>query len=438
MTSLKDNFIKKTIPYIKEIKSLVKDNGDKVVDNITIKQLYGGARDVIALVTETSNLDPNNGISFRGISLEKLCENTPENHIGSKEILPEALFSLLLTGEIPSKEEIKNISEDWQKRAKLPNYVIQTLKAMPNSASPMVKFIVAISVMESDSLFSKALENGISKDEQWDYLFEDSMNLIASLPLIASYVYSQTYKDGKVRDIDPSLDWAGNFAHLLGDSDSSKTSPLKEFLRLHMSVHSDHEGGNASAFTSHVTGSTLASPYGTFAAGMHSLSGPLHGLATQTSLERIKSMINHFNKKPSVEEITEYIRETLNKGQVIPGYGHAVLRKTDPRFVAQMNFAKSHNMKNDILETVWNTYSVAPSILGSVAKIKNPYPNIDAHSGALLDYLGFKEPKFYTVFFGVARSLGIMAQQIWDRAFGSPIYRPKSVTSDWIKKEFIK
>ena len=437
MENLKYKFSQKTVPYIKEIKSLVKNCGDKVVDNITVQQLYGGARDVITLVTETSNLDPNNGISFRGITLENLCKASPENHMGSKEVLPEALFYLLLIGEIPTKEEIKSLSETWQKRANLPNYVIQAIKAIPQSASPMVKFITAIAAMEANSLFSKALDDGVGKDKQWEFLFEDAMNLIASLPLVASYVYSQTYKDGKIRDIDPSLDWAGNFAHLLGDKDSSKTSELKEFMRLHMSIHSDHEGGNASAFTSHVTGSTLASPYGTFASGMHSLSGPLHGMATQTALEWIKDMIKHFGAKPSIEQIKTYINDTLNKGQVVPGYGHAVLRKTDPRFTVQMNFAQKHNMKSDILETVWNTYSVAPSILGSVAKIKNPYPNIDAHSGAVLDYLGFNEPKFYTVFFGVARSLGIMAQQIWDRAFMSPIYRPKSVTSEWIKQEFI-
>lgn len=432
---LKTKFVEKTLPDIKNIKSFVKENGDKVISKVTIAQLYGGDRGVPALVTETSSLDPNKGISFRGMPLEELFKNVPENIINSKEVMPEALFFLCLTGEIPNKEEINNLSQDLQKRASLPNYIIKIIDNFPSSTSPMVKFITAIAAMETNSKFSKALEKGLNKDEYWEYVYEDALDLIAVLPLVASYIYSKEYKNGKIIEPDPTLDLAGNFAHLLGDKDLSKVSMLKEFMRLYMSIHSDHEGGNASAFTSHVSASTLASPYGAFAAGMHSLSGPLHGMATQTALEWIVNMINHFGKKPTIDQIKDYIHDTLKSGNVVPGYGHAVLRITDPRFIIQMNFAKKHKMHDDTLETVWNTYSVAPEILGSVAKIKNPFPNIDAHSGAVLEYLGFKEPQFYTVFFGVARSLGIMAQQIWSRAFMFPIFRPKSVTSEWVKKQ---
>ncbi len=124
----------------------------------------------------------------------------------------------------------------------------------------------------------------------------------------------------------------------------------------------------------------------------------------------------------------------MNAGQVIPGYGHAVLRKTDPRYIAFREFALKYMPEDEIFKIVSLLYEVVPSVLQKHGKAKDPWPNVDAHSGCNLYHYGIKEFPFYTVFFGVSRAIGICVQLIWDRALGLPIERPKSVTLEWLKE----
>jgi citrate synthase len=147
-------------------------------------------------------------------------------------------------------------------------------------------------------------------------------------------------------------------------------------------------------------------------------------------------MLNELNTTlPTKEQIASYVKKTLEEGKVVPGYGHAVLRKTDPRFSAQQDFYRRYIKHDDFCETVQLVYEVVPPILESLGKIKNPWPNVDAHSGALLMHYGMKEYDFYTVLFGVSRALGVMASLIWDRALGHPIERPSSITTEGLKKK---
>jgi len=160
------------------------------------------------------------------------------------------------------------------------------------------------------------------------------------------------------------------------------------------------------------------------------------GLANQEVIKWIYEMREEIGVEiPSKQQIEDYVKKTLSEGKVVPGYGHAVLRKTDPRFSAQMEFGKKHMPNDPLVQTVWNIYEAVPPVLGSIAKIKNPWPNVDAHSGALLMHYGIKEFEFYTVLFGVSRALGVMASLIWDRVLGLPIERPGSITIDGLKKK---
>ncbi len=171
-----------------------------------------------------------------------------------------------------------------------------------------------------------------------------------------------------------------------------------------------------------------------FAGGMNSLAGPLHGLANQEVIKWIFNMVESIGTtKPSKEQIADYVNKTLSEGKVIPGYGHAVLRMPDPRFTAQKTFAEEYIKGDDIVQIVWDMFDVVPEILGGLGKVKNPWPNVDAHSGALLVHYGMKEYSFYTVLFGVSRALGVMAAMCWSRALGFPLERPKSVTYEWVK-----
>jgi citrate synthase len=338
----------------------------------------------------------------------------------------------MLIGELPTEEDVINVGNNWARRAIVPKHVFNVLDALPISTHPMTQFSAAILALRTESEFAKAYRSGLNKKDYWDPTYEDVMNLIARLPRIAAYIYRRMYHDDNHIEPDPKLDWAANFAHMLGfDSDE-----FKRLMRLYMTIHSDHEGGNVSAHATHLVGSALSDAYLSFSSGMNGLSGPLHGLANQEVIRWILNMKEELGGgKPTKKQIKDYVHKTISAGKVIPGYGHAVLRKTDPRYIAQMDFAKRYIEKDDLIDTVHNIYDVVPPILESLGKIKNPWPNVDAHSGALLVHYGMNEYDFYTVLFGVSRALGVLAQLTWDRALGLPIERPSSTTTYLIKKQ---
>ena len=210
-----------------------------------------------------------------------------------------------------------------------------------------------------------------------------------------------------------------------------------ELMRLYMTIHSDHEGGNVSAHTVHLVGSALSDAYQSFAAGMNGLAGPLHGLANQEVIKWTLEMKEAIGSEtPTKEEIAQYCQATLAGGKVIPGFGHAVLRKTDPRYTAQREFAQKHMPEDPLFQVISNIYDVVPGILEATGKVKNPWPNVDAHSGQLLMHYGLVEYDFYTVLFGVSRAIGTLTNLIWDRALAMPLERPGSTTTELLKKRF--
>lgn len=430
MGVLKERFKAAAEAQAAEIKDILKEHGNKKIGEVQLAQIYQGMRGITGLVSETSLLDAQEGIRFRGYSIPELQKVLPKVDGGS-EPLPEGLFHLMLVGELPSDEEAHHITSLWQRRSHVPNHVFDTIEALPIATHPMTQFVVGVMALQTESSFARRYAEGMNKKDYWDAVFDDSMDLIARLPRIAAYIYRRKYKNGEHIQPNGLLDWAGNFAHMLGYSDAG----FKELMRLYLTIHADHEGGNVSAHATHLVGSALSDPYLGFAAGMNGLAGPLHGLANQEVIKWIFEMREELGTEtPSKEQIVEYVKQTLSNGKVVPGYGHAVLRKTDPRFTAQMEFGKKHMPDDPLVQTVWNIYEVVPPILQSLGKIKNPWPNVDAHSGALLVHYGMVEYEFYTVLFGVSRALGVLASLIWDRALGFPIERPKSVTTDLVKK----
>ena len=434
MESLKNKFREKSMQLNAEIKDMLAKHGNMKLGEYTIEQIYSGMKGVIGLITETSKLDPIEGIRFRGYSIPELRQLLPKAKDGN-EPLPEGLFYLLLIGEIPTEEDVKNITIDWQRRSNVPKHVFDVIDELPLDAHPMTQFVTGIMAMQTESVFAKAYARGISKKEYWEYAYEDTMNLIARVPRVAAYVYRRKYKNNVHIEPDYNLDWAANFAHMLGYSDVN----FKNLMRLYLTIHADHEGGNVSAHATHLVGSALSDPYLSLAAGLNGLAGPLHGLANQEVIKWIFQLKENLGGGlPTKEQIAEYIKKTLAEGKVVPGYGHAVLRKTDPRFIAQQEFYRNYIKKDDVCEIVQMIYEVAPPILEATGKIKNPWPNVDAHSGALLVHYGMFEYEYYTVLFGVSRALGVLASLVWDRALGMPIERPSSVTTEWVKNYIAK
>ncbi|KPJ54237.1 type I citrate synthase [candidate division TA06 bacterium DG_24] len=430
MATLKETLAAKIEPMRKEVQAVLKNHGDNVVSEVTVTQAYGGMRGVKCMVTETSALDPMEGIRFRGYNIPQLREKLPKAP-GGEEPLPEGIFYLLLTGDLPTEKNVKEVTEEWKKRSTLPDHLVKTMDAVPKDTHPMTQFSLGILALQRDSVFVQKYREGMSKLEYWDPTYEDVMNLLAKLPGIASYIYRRSYKDGKRIPADPKLDWGGNFAHMMG----VENEEYKELMRLYLVLHSDHEGGNVSAHTTHLVGSALSDPYYALSAGINGLAGPLHGLANQEVLRWIMEVKEELGGGvPTKKQLVDFLWDTLKSGKVIPGYGHAVLRQTDPRYTAQREFALKHCPEDETFKIVSMIFEVAPGILQEHGKAKNPWPNVDAHSGCLQVYYGVVEYDFYTVLFGVSRAMGVLCSLIWDRALGLPIERPKSITTGWVKE----
>lgn len=301
-------------------------------------QMYGGMRGIKGLVWEPSVLDPEEGIRFRGKSIPE-CQKLLPKAAGGAEPLPEGLFWLLITGDVPTDAQVRAISQEWASRSSLPEHVVKALNNFPKILHPMTQFSAAITLLNSESEFVKAYNKGVHKSKYWETVYEDSMNLIAKLPVVAATIYRNLYKGGKgLGSVDAGRDWSWNFANMLGYDNPQ----FIELMRLYLTIHSDHEGGNVSAHTTHLVGSALSDPYLSFAAGMNGLAGPLHGLANQEVLVWIEKLRSQVGDSPSDDKLKDFIWNTLKSGQVVPGYGHAVLRKTDPRYTCQREFALKH------------------------------------------------------------------------------------------------
>ena len=412
---------------------LMKEFGKVKIDEVTIDQCIGGARDIRALVTDISYLDPQEGIRFRGKTISETFEMLPKAE-GSNYPTVEAFWFFLLTGEVPNEEQLEATMLEFKARQHVPHYVFEIIRAMPIDTHPMTMLSTGILAMQKDSVFHEFYSSGqFNKNTAWEYVYEDAFDIVARIPVLAAYIYNLKYRDNKQIEINRKLDMGANFAHMIGQS-----KEYEDVARMYFILHSDHESGNVSAHTTHLVHSALSDPYYAYSAGLNGLAGPLHGLANQEVLYWTLKFQQKYcsDQEPTRELLTAALWDTLNSGQVIPGYGHAVLRKTDPRYTSQREFClNTPGLRDDpLFKLVSMIYEVAPGVLTEHGKTKNPWPNVDSQSGVIQWYYGVREFDFYTVLFGVGRALGCMANIVWDRALGYAIERPKSVTTDMLEK----
>jgi citrate synthase len=429
MTNVKQQLHEKILAWRPRTEKLLKEYGEVVVDKVTISQIIGGMRDIKSLVTDISYLDPEEGIRYRGYTLEQVFELLPKPK-GLEMPYVEGLYYLLLTGDIPNSTELAEIVDEFNKRRILPRYVYEVIDAFPCCSHPMTIFSTAILSMSRESLFSKKYHAGVNKLDYWDSTYEDALNLLAKLPEIGAYIYRKLYRDGKRIQSNPNLDLGANFAHMMGIP-----KPYDEVTRMNFILHADHESGNVSAHTGHLVASSLSDVYLAISSMINGLAGPLHGLANQEVLRWLQGVSEKMEGRvPTIDEMKQFVWDTLRSGQVIPGYGHAVLRKTDPRYTFQREFCQK-NLSDDILFKYTDLlYQVVPDILREQGKAKNPWPNVDAQSGIIQWHYGITEYDFYTVLFGIGRAIGICANIVWDRALGYSLERPKSVTTEMLEK----
>ncbi|CZT13785.1 probable methylcitrate synthase [Rhynchosporium graminicola] len=432
---LKTTF-KEVLPAKRELLKKVKALGGKVIGDVKVENTIGGMRGLKAMVWEGSVLDANEGIRFHGRTIKDCQKELPKGTTGT-EMLPEAMFWLLLTGQVPSTNQVRGFSRELAEKSELPDFVNKMLDNFPKDLHPMTQFAISVSALSHTSQFAKAYEAGINKADYWEPTFDDSISLLAKLPTIAAKIYQNSYQGGGAlpAKVDLEQDWSYNFAAMLGKG-GKENENFQDLLRLYLALHGDHEGGNVSAHATHLVGSALSDPFLSYSAGLQGLAGPLHGLAAQEVLRWILQMQEHVGTKFSDKDVSDYLWSTLKSGRVVPGYGHAVLRKPDPRFEALMDYASSRPeiAKDPVFQLVKKNSEIAPEVLKEHGKTKNPYPNVDSSSGVLFHHYGFHETLYYTATFGVSRGLGPLAQLIWDRALGLPIERPKSINLEGLLK----
>lgn len=429
MTTLKKVLAKKIEEHRPRTQKLLKQHADVKIGEVTIGQAIGGARGVRSLVTDVSYLDAEEGIRFRNKTIPETFEALPKVP-GSDYPYVEGFWYFLLTGEVPTMGQTLEVVEDWKARSAVPQYVFDLLRAIPRDTHPMTMLSMAVVAMQRESVFAQRYREGMKKDVYWEAMYEDASNILAKLPTIGAYIYRMKFRGDTPIAPDPKLDWGGNFAHMMGID-----KPYDDVSRMYFILHSDHESGNVSAHAVHLVASALSDAYYALSAGINGLAGPLHGLANEEVLRWTQGFMEKLGgKEPSEEVIRDALWATLKAGQVVPGYGHAVLRKTDPRYMAQREFCLKHLPDYPLFKVVSQIFKVAPGVLMEHGKAKNPWPNVDAQSGVIQWYYGVKEYSFYTVLFGIGRAIGTLANITWDRALGYAIERPKSVTTAMLEE----
>lgn len=429
-----DEIINQLPKYRRRILKLIKESGEKIVTNITVNSIFGGMKNLDVLISDISHVDMKKGLYIRNHPISEVIYKLPK---ATKSNMPYVggLYYLLMVGEFPTEIQALEVEKEWSLRAsKIPNYIFRLISTMPRETHPMTLLSQAVLALQNCSSFEKKYHLEINKDSNWESALEDSLNLTAQLPVIAVYIYRWKYfGETKIPEYSPNLDYAQNLARMIQVSDEKAYA---NFLRLYFVLHSDHGVGNASAHTMQLVGSTLSSPFYAFSASLNALAGPLHGLANQESLDWLLKILKKFNGIPPIPKLKKFVSEEINSGKIIPGYSHALLKVIDPRFVLLLNYAND-TFPNDELVSLTNLiYKIVSSKL--ITKTVNPYPNIDAISGVLQYHYGITQSNFYTVLFGLSRSLGLTANYVWSRALNFPIERPNSITIKILEKKVKK
>ncbi|CEQ42749.1 SPOSA6832_04610, partial [Sporobolomyces salmonicolor] len=246
-------------------KELRATHGSKVLGNVTVEQVFGGMRGVKAMLWEPSVLDSEEGIRFWGRSIPE-CQEVLPTAPGGKEMLPEAMFWYLLTGKVPTEAETKQFQNELVSRSELPKH-----------------FVMAVAALNHDSQFAAKYKAGMKKADYWQPTLEDSLDCVAKSFTIAARIYNNTYLGGasNIPAIQKDKDLSWNFSNQIGFGGSEG---FIELIRLYNALHTDHEGGNVSAHTTHLVGSALSDPFLSYSAALAGLAGPLHGLANQEVL----------------------------------------------------------------------------------------------------------------------------------------------------------
>ena len=373
---------------------------DPLLFEVLVSHLNTGLRGIPVGTCRTSSVNKDKGVSYGGYPVAELAD------------LPsESVIHLMLHKELPHGARAKEFADELRSRQEVPQKVFDLLAQLPKDAHPMLWLSAGIQFLGMTG-----------KTGDWR---EDALNLIARVNALTAAIFR--IREGWGDPIAPreDLDYAANFAHMLGAPDA--TERLADVLRQFHVLHMDHGGGNLSTFTGKAIASGHADIYTSMSGAMGALYGPLHGGANERVLDFVKTI-----GTSDLAEVEVFVRKTLDDGGKIFGFGHAVLRQEDPRATVQYQFGADHYGDNELIKTAIALREVVPMVLKGIPKIQNPYPNVDAISGSLLTAAGLPQSEYYTALFGWSRVVGISAQIIDERLVlrngkGVPIYRPRFI-----------
>lgn len=374
-----------------------------VLLEITKDHLETGMRGYPVGYCTTSTVDPYKGLYYAGKPVAELAFWQPE----------EVIY-LLYYGKQGSQEQISDFSKDLQRRAKLSEEVSKYIRMLPRQGHPMGIFCAALLIC------------GMIEGKN-DYR-EDCLNLIAKVPEIAATVINYHAGWRSENPSRPELGYMENFSQMLNVPNVDKKK-LSDVFKLFNILHYDHGGGNLSTFVGKAVASSLEDLYGSMNAAMAALAGPRHGRANQDCLEFVKEVLGKLGPDATAQEMEALIRERLEKGDLIFGFGHAVLRVEDPRATIFYELGLKYS-EQPLVKIANLLRSEGTKVLKENQKVSNPYPNVDAISGVILSVAGFPYPEYFTVLFGLARVVGIGIQIVYERCEaregkGTPIIRPK-------------
>jgi citrate synthase len=381
---------------------------DEVLFQITKEQLETGMRGFPVGYCPTSTVDPEKGIFYVGRPIKQLASWRPE----------EVIF-LLMFGKEGSKKEVGDFFAKMQKRSHLRSETIDAIERLPRMGHPMKLFAAAVLIL---GMVEKA----------GDYR-EDALNLIAKLPQLVATVINTHGGFGKTPPSKPELGYMENFAQMLAIP-GADLAKLTEALSLFNIVHYDHGGGNLSTFVGKAVASGLEDLYGSIASALCALAGPRHGRANQDCLEFLRLVLKEVGESATLSHVEELIRKRLSAKELVFGFGHAVLRVEDPRASLIYDYLEKKAPSHPLVKIALLLRKAGTKVLLENPKIADPHPNIDAISGTLLVVAGFDYPDYFTMLFGLSRSVGIARQIVYERleargGKGTPIVRPKYLYS---------
>lgn len=361
---------------------------------------------------------------YRGIDIVDIVNGfMAEDRFGFEETA-----YLLLFGDLPTKEQLKEFEELISDYRRLPEDFARDM--ILKAPSKDIMNVLARSVLALYSFDDQADNVTIPN------VLEQCIRLIASFPSIAVYGYQAfSHYHGNnslyIHSPKPGLSTAENILHMLRP-DSSYTKLEAVLLDLALVLHAEHGGGNNSSFVTHVVTSSGTDTYSVMAAALASLKGPKHGGANIKVVQMFEDMKKQVKDWNDDDEVELYLSKLLNKeafdgSGLIYGIGHAVYSISDPRAVIFKEYVE-RLAKEKGLEAEYNLYAkveaMAPQVIGKVRKMyKGVSANVDFYSGFVYRMLNIP-PELYTPIFAISRIVGWSAHRIEELVNAGKIIRP--------------